>query len=426
METAGVHPSSKNLHNIHSESPKASLKPCVLMNQHKDKYPNFNQSNHGVVHGAKRRYRHTFIINVDHFGAKADGQTDDSQAFRNAWNRACNSSKKSIFLIPRHKTYHIRQINFTGPCKSSMKIEIKGTIKSFSKLYEDTKRFWIKFHNLRNFEVQGGGIIDGNGEIWWNNSCKIKKTPAMTFDNCMNLRVTNLHIQNSQQMHMIFKDCVDVKASYLKVTAPGRSPNTDGIHVTRTQNIDITMSEIKTGDDCISIVNGSKNIRVTDIVCGPGHGISIGSLGENRSENHVSDVSVDGANFVGTTNGVRINWQGGSGYARNIIFQNIEMQNVSNPIIIDQNYCDKDVSCQPQKSAVQVMNVVYKNIRGTSASEVAIKLNCSDMVPCRGIILENVYLSRQGEGEVEANCSNIIGLNSLGTSVSPSCPNFSN
>lgn len=33
--------------------------------------------------------------------------------------------------------------------------------------------------------------------------------------------------------------------------------------------------------------------------------------------------------------------QGGSGSASNIKFQNIEMDNVANPIIIDQNYCDK-------------------------------------------------------------------------------------
>lgn len=44
---------------------------------------------------------------------------------------------------------------------------------------------------------------------------------------------------------------MDVKASYLKVTAPGKSPNTDGIHVTRTRNIDITMSEIKTGKEIV-------------------------------------------------------------------------------------------------------------------------------------------------------------------------------
>lgn len=27
------------------------------------------------------------------------------------------------------------------------------------------------------------------------------------------------------------------------------------------------------GDDCISIVDGSKNLQATDITCGPGHGI---------------------------------------------------------------------------------------------------------------------------------------------------------
>lgn len=40
--------------------------------------------------------------------------------------------------------------------------------------------------------------------------------------------------------------------------------------------------------------------------------------------------------------------QGGSGSASNILFQNIEMNNVSNPIIIDQNYCDQDKPCKEQ------------------------------------------------------------------------------
>ncbi|MBA0684239.1 hypothetical protein Goari_025834 [Gossypium aridum] len=47
-----------------------------------------------------------------------------------------------------------------------------------------------------------------------------------------------------------------------------------------------------------------------DITCGPGHGISIGSLGSKSSKAYVSGVTVDGAKLSGTTNGVRIKtWQ---------------------------------------------------------------------------------------------------------------------
>ncbi|KAG4915935.1 hypothetical protein JHK87_053492 [Glycine soja] len=51
---------------------------------------------------------------------------------------------------------------------------------------------------------------------------------------------------------------------------------------------------------------------------------------------------MDRAKIFGTKNGVRIKtWQGGSGSASNIQFQNIEMDNGTNPIITNQNYCDK-------------------------------------------------------------------------------------
>lgn len=47
-----------------------------------------------------------------------------------------------------------------------------------------------------------------------------------------------------------------------------------------------------------------------------------------------------------------VSTQGGSGYARNIKFLNIEMQNVTNPIIIDQYYCDQVNPCQEQVTII--------------------------------------------------------------------------
>ena len=69
----------------------------------------------------------------------------------------------------------------------------------------------------------------------------------MTFYQCNNLRVANLRFKNSQQMHLNFQKCLNVLALNLRVIAPGNSPNTDGIHVTDTENIQIMNSLIRTG-----------------------------------------------------------------------------------------------------------------------------------------------------------------------------------
>ncbi|GKU88628.1 hypothetical protein SLEP1_g2866 [Rubroshorea leprosula] len=100
------------------------------------------------------------------------------------------------------------------------------------------------------------------------------------------------------------------------------------------------------------------------------------------------------------------------------------MHNVTNPIIINQNYCDQDEPCPQQYSAVEISNVMYSNIRGSSASEDAITFNCSKSFPCQGIWLQSIALARQELNQdddqvAKASCSN-VGIISRG-SVSPRC-----
>ncbi|XP_060670433.1 polygalacturonase-like [Ziziphus jujuba] len=376
------------------------------------------------------------IINVDDFGAKGDGKTDDSKAFKSAWNKACSSEDPVVLLVPNNK-YLLKPMRFSGPCKSDQLnnhriLRIKGTIVASDDRsdYKD-RRHWLVFEEIDHLRVEGSGTFDGNGKIWWQKSCKINKSlpcsaapTAVTFIRCNHLRVAGLNFLNAQKMHLSFQKCVNVKALNLKLTAPEHSPNTDGIHITATRNIRLSNCTIGTGDDCISIVSGSKNILATDITCGPGHGISIGSLGARNSEDHVSNVFVDRATFTGTTNGVRIKtWQGGSGYAKVIRFLNIIMNRVKNPIIIDQDYCDQKKPCHEQKSAVQISNVIYSNITGTSSSKVAIKLDCSENLPCQDIVMHDVNLvTNHGKDDdnVKASCEN-VHFKRTPRKVFPSC-----
>lgn len=64
------------------------------------------------------------------------------------------------------------------------------------------------------------------------------------------------------------------------------------------------------GDDCVSIQTGCSNVYVHNVNCGPGHGISIGSLGKDNTKACVSNITVRDVMMHNTMNGVRIKtWQ---------------------------------------------------------------------------------------------------------------------
>ena len=96
---------------------------------------------------------------------------------------------------------------------------------------------------------------------------------SITFNWANNIILSGLTSINSQQTHVVINSCNNVVVKNVKIMAPDQSPNTDGIHVQSSTNVTITASTIKTGDDCISIGDGTKNLFMSDIKCGPGHGV---------------------------------------------------------------------------------------------------------------------------------------------------------
>ncbi|RZC59655.1 hypothetical protein C5167_006951 [Papaver somniferum] len=339
------------------------------------------------------------VINIDSFGANRNGDgTDAYEAFEKSWKEACSSSTGAVLiLVPSNKRYLLKPIKFSGPCKCPITMMVYGTIEASADRadYRRDNRHWILFQNVQNLKIEGGGTFNGKGDIWWKNSCKIDKSrpcvtapTALTFYQCQNLRVKNVRIRDSQQIHTSFERCLDVEAINLLISAPRLSPNTDGIHVGNTRRMQIRNCIIRTG--------------------------------AGKSEAHVSNILVDTARLTGTTNGVRIKtWQGGKGKANNIVFQNILMQNVTNPIIINQNYCDQADPCNEQESAVHVSSVVYKNIQGTSDTAVAVKY-CSKSFPCSAVVLQDINLVREGGTQAKALCNDVY-FDQLGK-VFPKCP----
>ncbi|KAK3001461.1 hypothetical protein RJ639_020561 [Escallonia herrerae] len=401
-------------------------------------------------------------FNVLDYGAAGDGKTESSQAFLKAWNGACTAARRHTgVIIPENNTFLVNPVIFYGPCKPKrIDFKIQGTIvaPNLPSLWNgrDASQ-WLAFHAVTGLNVGGPGKIDGRGKGWWDQSCRYhpdlegctKLAPtALKIISCNESSLSNIQLTNSPQTHVLIMYCTGLKVDNVMIQSPGTSPNTDGIHIQSSHTLKITNAKIGTGDDCVSIGDHISKLDIANVECGPGHGISknrvlfdhpifstclteltgltglktyaravadsIGSLGRGGSFVQVENIRVRNSSFNGTTNGARIKtWQVGKGYVRKVLFENLEFHGVQNPLIIDQNYCHARGACKELRTGVQVSQVIYKHLFGTSTTGVAISLNCSRSVPCSEISMQSIKLTSARAGrQVTAKCSNAHGTES--------------
>ncbi|KAK8474757.1 hypothetical protein V6N12_036923 [Hibiscus sabdariffa] len=246
---------------------------------------------------------------------------------------------------------------------------------------------WIQFSSVENLILDGGGTIDGQGSIWWQPCMKTsifgfyfdcnRRPTALHFNNCNGLRLKGLTHLNSPMLHISINACKDVVVSNLHIKAPEDSPNTDGIDIADSSNVQIQDSTIGTGDDCVAINGGSCFINITGVNCGPGHGISVGSLGDGPYDT-VEEFHVKNCNFSNTQNG---------GMGKLHSYEILQ-----------------------KATAIQVSDVTYSDIQGTSASDRAIDLDCDKVVGCSNIVMNNVQITRSGTGpQIYGSCNNAHG-----------------
>ncbi|KAF3621036.1 Polygalacturonase [Capsicum annuum] len=352
--------------------------------------------------------------NVLSFGAVPNEQTDATQSFLNAWRAACSSVEATTIYVPKGR-YLVGAATFRGPCKNRITVRIDGTLVAPSDYWAiGNSGYWLLFIQVNGISVIGGNL-DAKGAAFWacrnsNNNCPVGAR-SITFNWANDVVVSGLLSINSQLTHLVINSCNNVMVRNVRIIAPDQSPNTDGIHVQSSTGVTITGSRIKTGDDCISIGPGTRNLWMEKILCGPGHGVSIGSLGRNYEEDGVQNVTLTYSIFTGSDNGLRIkSWaRPSTSFVKNIYYRNIVMKYVDNPIIIDQNYCPNGQDCPGQTSGVKISQVTYKNIEGTSTTEVAMKFDCSPSNPCEGIQIQDIKLTHMNK-KAKSFCKNVQGI----------------
>ncbi|KAF9225181.1 pectin lyase-like protein [Gyrodon lividus] len=246
---------------------------------------------------------------------------------------------------------------------------------------------WIAFTGGNNVTLRGTtdpdwGWVDGHGQQWWDimqqdnrpygwlfgyietgviRDMKIYKPIAWNF---LTTSSNNLHIYNN----LILARSDNASFPF----------NTDGFSAGGT-NLLFEHNYIVNGDDCLTVVNGAKNITWRHSYCEGSHGLSIGSLGKGGQVSSVENILFENTVMNRTLYAARFkSWTGGNGAATkrpsrpralwySATWRNITFIDVMFPIYVTQNYWDQGIGPRPNSSSVnetRIENFLFENFVG--------------------------------------------------------------
>lgn len=319
-------------------------------------------------------------LDVRKFGAKGDGENDDTH-FIQAAIMAC--PKNSRVLIPAG-VYRISSLFL----KSHLRLELAegaelraftererfATLPPTIESYDETDEYYlgtwegnplpmfaaiISGYHAEDVIIYGAGTINGNSskETWWKNPkvMKVAFRPRLFHINdCKNITLQGITVCNSPSwtLHPFFSD--DLRFIGITVQNPADSPNTDGLDPESCRNIEITGVRFSLGDDCIAVKSGkiymgrkfkrpTEKVHIRQCLMENGHGaVTLGS----EIGGGVKDVVVEDCLFRHTDRGLRIKTRRGRGkdsIISGITFRNLTLDHVMTPLVVNAFYfCDPD------------------------------------------------------------------------------------
>jgi polygalacturonase/outer membrane protein assembly factor BamB len=382
-------------------------------------------------------------FNIADYGAKGDGTTNNTAAFRKAIE-ACHKAGGGKVLVPAGKW-------LTGAIHLKSNVNLHMVKDAEIHFSDDPQDYlpavftrWAGFevmnyspliyaNGCQSIAVTGPGKLFGHGKKWWEWNKRLdernkvgpklqafgaKGVPAgehvfaspelglrpqfISPIHCRGVLLEGFAIMGSGPFWTIhFVYCENVIARGLAVHSQG-GPNGDGINLDSTRNALVEHCFLDTDDDAVAIKSGinedgrrvgkpSENIVVRHCYSkGPRWGsISIGS----DMSGGVRNVYITDVEFDGTLLGVQIktNKERG-GMVENITYEDIKLRNVRNEAIkIDTNYGAWGAASKDAAHYPTLRNITYRDVTCEGAGA-AVSMNGSSHQPIENVTLENISI----------------------------------
>lgn len=289
----------------------------------------------------------------------------------------------------------------------------------------DGCRPFISFSKTYGGGIYGDGIIDGlSGTYvagigpWWRLARRAQidggnqNVPGLIqIDQAKDVTFHGITLRNAPSFHVAMNRVEGATFWGITIDAPANIRDTYGIDAGASQDVTITHSFIRTGDNNIALRAGNdgptRYVSIIDNCFGWGHGMSIGS----NVSSGVSGILVNGLTFDGTTSGLRIKSDvSQGGLVEKVTYENVRLRNNRWPIIFDAKY-DPDA----QGDSIPIYRqIVLRHVRGDKG---ALLIRGLDQKHALEITLDDVRFAESATWQVE-NAEVTVGS----SGVSPPLP----